>query len=189
MLNNMIGAAARMKELINDLLSYSQLQQQKLTFEQVDLNVLLEDIVREMDLVIKEKNATVEIANLPSVHGNTLRLRQLFSNLISNSLKYSKKDVPPEIQVTVLPVDDFVQISVRDNGIGFEDEFREKIFGLFERLHTRDKYPGTGIGLSICKRIAELHNGNISARSMPNEYACFDVMLPVNKEVLELANH
>lgn len=188
MLNNMALAASRMKELINDLLSYSQLQQQKLLFENVDLNAIMEDIIREMDLMIKEKNATIEVSNLPNITGNSLRLRQLFTNLISNALKYSKKDVSPEIIVTGRPVDDTVVISVHDNGIGFEEEYSEKIFGLFERLHTRDKFPGTGIGLSICKRIAELHHGSISARSVPNEYSIFEVILPLEQEAPATTN-
>ena len=188
MLNNMTLAASRMKELINDLLSYSQLQQQKLLFENVDLNAIMEDIIREMDLMIKEKNATIEVSNLPNITGNSLRLRQLFTNLISNALKYSKKDVSPEIMVTGRPVDDTVVISVHDNGIGFEEEYSEKIFGLFERLHTRDKFPGTGIGLSICKRIAELHHGSISARSVPNEYSTFEVILPLEQEAPATTN-
>lgn len=183
MLNNMTVAAARMKELINDLLNYSQLQQQKLVFDRVDLNEVLEEIIREMDLIIKEKNAIIEIAHLPTIEGNFLRLRQLFANLISNSLKYSKADVAPEIHITCLSSDEQVVVSVKDNGIGFDDTFSEKIFGLFERLHTRDKFPGTGIGLSICKRIAELHHGSISARSVPNEYAIFEVSLPLTQEV------
>jgi hypothetical protein len=177
-----------MKELINDLLSYSQLQQQKLLFESVDLNTIMEDIIREMDLMIKEKNATIEVSNLPNITGNSLRLRQLFTNLISNALKYSKRDVSPEIMVTGRPVDDTVVISVHDNGIGFEEEYSEKIFGLFERLHTRDKFPGTGIGLSICKRIAELHHGSISARSVPNEYSIFEVILPLEQEAPATTN-
>lgn len=183
MLNNMAQAAGRMKELINDLLSYSQLQQQKLIFENVNLNEIMDDILREMDLVIREKNAVVEISNLPNITGNNLRLRQLFSNLISNALKYSKKEIAPEIKVMGKPLEDSVAITVYDNGIGFEEEYREKIFGLFERLHTRDKFPGTGIGLSICRRIAELHRGTISATSVPNEYAIFEVTLPLNQEV------
>ena len=188
MLNNMTLAAGRMKELINDLLSYSQLQQQKLLFESVDLNEIMEDIIREMDLIIKEKSAIIEVSNLPGITGNSLRLRQLFMNLISNALKYSKQDVSPEIIVTGRPVDDTVVITVHDNGIGFEEEFKEKIFGLFERLHTRDKFPGTGIGLSICKRIAELHHGSISARSVPNEYSIFEVILPLEQEASAITN-
>lgn len=192
MINNMTLAASRMKELINDLLSYSQLQQQKLTFDKVDLNDVMDEIIREVDLVIKEKNAILEVAHLPTIDGNFLRLRQLFSNLISNALKYSKTGTPPEIQVTCVASDGEVSIAVKDNGIGFEEIFSEKIFGLFERLHTRDKIPGTGIGLSICKRIAELHNGTISARAIPNEYAIFEVHLPLrqitNASRIALAN-
>jgi PAS domain S-box-containing protein len=179
MLNSMAQAAGRMKELINDLLSYSQLHKQKLQFEDVDLSSLVQEIVRDLDLVIKEKNAVVNIAQLPAVRGNTLRLRQLFSNLISNSLKYSKTDVSPKIDISVEKNGSHYQISVRDNGIGFEEQYREKIFGLFERLHTRDQFPGTGIGLSICKRIVELHQGSISADSVPGEYSIFSVQLPV----------
>ncbi|HEY0653847.1 MAG TPA: ATP-binding protein [Chryseosolibacter sp.] len=183
MLNNMTLAAGRMKELISDLLSYSQLQQQKLKFESVDLNQTISEILKDLDMVIKEKRAIVNVGNLPVLNGNTLRLRQLFTNLISNALKYSKKDIPPVIEVTASIEDDGIVIKVKDNGIGFEEQYREKIFGLFERLHTRDQIPGTGIGLSICKRIVELHNGSIEADSVPNEYAIFSVTLPVSNAV------
>ena len=183
MLNNMTVAAARMKELITDLLSYSQLQQQKLQFEEVSLNNVMQEIVRDMDLTIREKNATVEWSELPDIKGNMLRLRQLFSNLISNALKYSRKDVFPHIEINGAREGDTIVITVKDNGIGFEEEFSERIFGLFERLHTRDQFPGTGIGLSICKRIAELHRGTIFAKSKVNEYSIFEVTLPVNQEV------
>lgn len=181
MLNSMTQAASRMKELINDLLSYSQLQKQKLQFENVDLNVVIQDIIKDLDLVIKEKKAIVSVAKLPDIVGNTLRIRQLFSNLISNSLKYSKKDIAPAIDISVETNDGHCHISVRDNGIGFEEQYSEKIFGLFERLHTRDQFPGTGIGLSICKRIVELHKGKISAESIPGEYSVFSVQLPVTQ--------
>lgn len=183
MLNNMTLAAGRMKELISDLLSYSQLQQQKLKFESVDLNQTLSEIVRDLDMVIREKKAHVTIGNLPVLNGNPLRLRQLFTNLISNALKYSKHDTPPVVEVTATMEEDNIVIKVKDNGIGFEEQYREKIFGLFERLHTRDQFPGTGIGLSICKRIVELHNGSIEADSVPNEYAVFSVTLPVANTV------
>jgi len=183
MLNNMTLAAARMKELITDLLSYSQLQQQKLHFEDVSLNDVMREIVRDMDLTIREKNATIELTELPDIKGNMLRLRQLFSNLVSNALKYSRKDVAPHIEIRGEQQDGTIVITVKDNGIGFEEEFSERIFGLFERLHTRDQFPGTGIGLSICKRIAELHRGTIFAKSKVNEYSIFEVTLPVNQEV------
>ena len=182
MLSTMTTAASRMKELINDLLSYSQLQQQKLAFERVNLNNVMEEITREVELIIREKNAVLEIAELPSIEGNFLRLRQLFANLVSNALKYSKDGVRPKIEITCTTGEGQVTISVKDNGIGFDESFNEKIFGLFERLHTREKYPGTGIGLSICKRIAELHRGAITACSVLNEYAIFDVTLPMTQQ-------
>jgi PAS domain S-box-containing protein len=183
MLSNMTMAAGRMKELINDLLSYSQLQQQKLDFEMVDLNKVMQEIIKDFDITIREKNATIKVDDLPTIKGNTLRIRQLFANLVSNSLKYSRADVPPVIEIAAAPANEHVAISVRDNGIGFEEEYKEKIFGLFERLHTRDRFPGTGIGLSICKKIVELHNGKVSATSIPGEYALFEVTLPLTEEV------
>lgn len=182
-LNNMTLAAGRMKELISDLLNYSQLQQQKLKFEAVDLNQVISEIVKDLDMAIREKKAQVSVGNLPVLNGNTLRLRQLFTNLIANALKYSKPDTPPVIEVNASVEDENIVVKVKDNGIGFEEQYREKIFGLFERLHTRDQIPGTGIGLSICKRIVELHNGTIEADSVPNEYAIFSVTLPVTNTV------
>ena len=186
-IDNMGKAAARMKELINDLLGYSQLQKQHLPFEQVDLNSLVHDIIKDLDLTIKEKKAIVESNTLPSIEGNKLRLRQLFLNLISNALKYTKKEVPPHIQITGSSVNHHVSITVKDNGIGFDEQYKEKIFDLFERLHTRDEFPGTGIGLSICKRIAELHHGTISAISSPGEYSIFEVTMPIKQEESSVA--
>jgi PAS domain S-box-containing protein len=183
MLNNMTMAAGRMKELINDLLNYSQLQKQKLQFETVDLQKIIHDILRDLDVNIRDKKATFEMVDLPVIKGNPLRIRQLFLNLISNSLKYSRPGVPPVILIKARDEGKNILISVRDNGIGFEDKYKEKIFGLFERLHTRDEIPGTGIGLSICKRIVELHNGNITARSVPNDHTVFEVSLPVEQQM------
>lgn len=178
-LANMNAAAGRMKELINDLLSYSQLQQQNLVFEDVDLNVIIQEIIRDLDVAIREKMATIEIDHLPILFGNKIRLRQLFLNLVSNALKYSKQGTPPVVRISASLKGGLVEVSVKDNGIGFKEEYREKIFGLFERLHSRDQIPGTGIGLSICRKIAELHHGSISALSTPGEYAEFKVTLPI----------
>lgn len=181
MMKNMVLAAGRMKELINDLLVYSQLQQQKLQFEAVDLNQIIHEIIRDLDLYIKDKNATIEMEKLPVLQGNRIRLRQLFTNLISNGLKYSKKGVPPRIEITAETDNDRAYIKIKDNGIGFEEQFSEKIFGLFERLHSRDEFPGTGIGLSICRKITELHHGTITAVSSPGEYSEFKVTLPLRE--------
>ena len=182
MLISMTNAAGRMKELITDLLSYSQLHNQDLTFEPVDLNLIIQEVYKDLDVTIKEKDATIKTDSLPLIEGNPIRLRQMFMNLVSNGLKYSKKDIPPNIEVRVTKRGSHVVITVKDNGIGFEDEYKEKIFGLFQRLHTRDQFPGTGIGLSICKRIAELHYGAISADSKVGEFSIFEVTLPVTQE-------
>lgn len=181
-LNSMTTAAARMKELITDLLSYSQLHNQDLTFEPIDLGLLMQEVYRDLDIIIKEKDATIETDDLPFIDGNRIRLRQMMMNLVSNGLKYSKKETPPKIEVRVKTYPNHIILTVKDNGIGFEDEYKEKIFGLFQRLHTRDQFPGTGIGLSICKRIAELHYGTISAASKVGEYSIFEVTLPVTQE-------
>src|SRR5690606_25298267 len=105
---------------------------------------------------VRERHATIEFEELPTLQGNPIRLRQLFANLVSNALKYSRDGIPPVVKIFATTEDEHVCIHVRDNGIGFAEEYREKIFGLFERLHTRDQFPGTGIGLSICRKIAEL---------------------------------
>lgn len=186
MLNNMTLSASRMKELINDLLSYSQLQQQKLPFEPVDLTEIIHDVLRDLDVTIREKNAIIEVPELPVIQGNKLRLRQLFANLISNALKYSRKEVPPHVEISVSAESSTFTFRIKDNGIGFDEQYKEKIFGLFERLHTRDQFPGTGIGLSICKRIAELHQGAITANSIPGESSVFEVTLPAVQEVIIL---
>ncbi len=179
-LNNMASAASRMRELINDLLSYSRLQQQEVAFEEVRLNQIITEVIKDLDLPIREKGAIIEVEDLPPITGNIMRLRQLFNNLISNSLKYSRKGVPPVIHITSSTNSTHLLVKVKDNGIGFEEKHSEKIFGLFERLHSRDQFPGTGIGLSICRKIAELHHGSISASSVLNEYAQFEITLPLN---------
>jgi PAS domain S-box-containing protein len=183
-LNNMTHAASRMRELIQDLLSYSQLHQQKLATEDVDLNATVHDILKDVELTIREKEAVVNVSTLPVVVGNPLRLRQLLVNLISNSLKYTRPEVTPVVDISAEDDGNEVLIKVRDNGIGFDQQYSEKIFGLFERLHSRDEYPGTGIGLSICKKIAELHGGQITASSRQNEYSLFELRLPVNQKVI-----
>jgi PAS domain S-box-containing protein len=188
-LNSMAHAASRMRELIQDLLSYSQLHQQKLPMEEVNLNTIMNDILRDLEVNIKDKEATINIGELPELEGNPLRLRQLFGNLISNSLKYTRPHVKPVVDVLAVQEDDTVVVKIRDNGIGFDQQYSEKIFGLFERLHSRDQFPGTGIGLSICKKIAELHNGQISATAKENEFSLFEVRLPLHQHKVLVTPH
>jgi len=183
-------SAQRMGELIQSVLSYSRLAQNGESTQQVDLNKLIDDIRVDFELAIQEKEATLIVENLPVLNANALQMNQLFSNLISNSLKFSSSR--PEIRITgsrnegrAIPgvpaeLADRVyhHICVRDNGIGFEPEFSEKIFALFQRLHRKQEYAGTGIGLSIVKKIVEQHDGFVSAESQPGEGAAFHIWLP-----------
>jgi PAS domain S-box-containing protein len=181
-LNNMTQAAGRMKELIHDLLAYSELNQREFEFGDVNLDTILEELLKDFDIAIRDKGAIVRKQQLPTIQGNALKLRQLFSNLLSNALKYSKTGVTPQIDITCLQTPDALAITVRDNGIGFDPKQQHRIFELFERLHSRSRYPGTGIGLSMCKRIAELHHGSISAAAEAGEYASFQVTLPLSQQ-------
>lgn len=183
-------SAQRMGELIQSVLSYSRLSKNGEAMQQVNLNKVMEDIGVDFELAIQEKQAMLVVGELPVVGANPLQMNQLFSNLISNSLKFST--AAPEIRITAtlgtgseipqapseMAHRSYHHICVRDNGIGFEPEFSEKIFALFQRLHRRNEYAGTGIGLSIVKKIVEQHEGFISAESHPGEGAAFHVWLP-----------
>lgn len=183
-------ASQRMGELIRSVLSYSRLSENGENLQLVDLNKVIDDIRVDFELAIEEKQAAVVCENLPVLRANVLQMNQLFSNLISNSLKFSNGK--PEIRITSrreagrdIPLagtepreGDYYHITIRDNGIGFEPEFSEKIFALFQRLHRRQEYAGTGIGLSIVKKIIEQHNGFVSAESHPGEGAVFHLWLP-----------
>lgn len=185
------SAASRMRILIDDLLQYSRTSRSKNDFEKVNLNDVIENIVIELSEPIKDKKATIEIKKLPKIKGVVFQLNQLFTNLISNSLKYSKEDISPIIEInskkvssktdTKIPENDsrkFYRIAFTDNGIGFEQEHAEKIFNLFQRLHGKTDYPGTGVGLAICKKIVDNHKGYIFAESTPGEGATFLLYLP-----------
>lgn len=182
----------RMQDLIQDILTFSKLSNDQNTFENSDLNVLVKEVLTEMESFIKEKDANISVETLPSMYVNPGLIRPLFQNLINNAIKYSKKDVQPVIKISAdYPVHadtmnnhnarKFCRIIIEDNGIGFEQEYAEQIFGMFKRLHGKNEYDGTGIGLAICKRIAEEHNGYISAKSKVNEGSSFIVSLPVEE--------
>ena len=185
----------RMQELIQDILTFSTLTMDKRQFEKSDLNELVKDVLNEMDGYINEKNANISVENLPSMYVNPVLIRPLFHNLISNSIKYSKTEVSPVIRISSdyefseaetenngHGNNRYCRIIFEDNGIGFEQEYSEQIFGMFKRLHGKNQYHGTGIGLAICKKIAEEHNGYISAISKVNEGATFIVSLPMHEE-------
>lgn len=162
----------RMKSLIKGLLDYARLgthQPKKL----VNCNYLLDSIQADLFSQIEAADAEIIYQNLPVIYGYETAIRQLFQNLISNALKFRKSNVPPKIHVSALNDDDYWKFEVRDNGIGIEARFTEKIFVIFQRLHGRSDYEGHGIGLSHCKKIVELHNGEISVESVVGEGSRF----------------
>ncbi|SHF14274.1 PAS domain S-box-containing protein [Cnuella takakiae] len=188
-------AAKRMGSLIDDLLSYSQISLRPRTLEAVNMNGLIELVLEDLDLEIEDKRATITVDKLFTVQGHHRQLQQAFHNLIGNSLKYSKPDVAPQIKISCkkmqgnetslhLSVEEgqktFYCLTVRDNGIGFEKEDAERIFHVFTRLHGNAEYRGTGIGLSIVRKVVENHNGYIWAESKPGEGAAFHVLLPID---------
>lgn len=183
----MITATQRMSQLINDLLSYSQLSTKPPAFNTINLKELIQQVQSDLEATIIEKKAKFSIGELPEVKGDPVQLRQLFQNLLSNSLKYGKEDVPPVVFIhsTIVKkeinglLNSFYEIEIADNGIGFEQQHAERIFKVFQRLHGRSEYPGTGIGLAIVQKVIENHNGSITAESEPEKGATFKLYLPV----------
>jgi signal transduction histidine kinase len=188
------AANKRMGGLVDDLLTYSQVSQHPHTLGDVDLNVLMQGILDDLELEIEDKGAKITIDRLATIKGHQRQLQQLFQNLLGNALKYSKPDVPPEIEVRCYtqPGQDtglslspeemqqsFYVIEMRDNGIGFEQADAERIFNVFQRLHGRTEYSGSGVGLAIARKVAQNHGGYITAESAPGEGATFRVYLPV----------
>ncbi len=177
-LARMSGAAGRMQDLIDGLLSYSRLARQEGPRADVELDVLARDVVGDLRLAITDAGGRVELGSLPSVAADPVQMRQLLQNLIANGLKFRREDVAPVVRVEGTSDEDTVTVSVSDNGIGIESRFADRIFEVFERLHPRTAYEGTGVGLAVCRRIAERHGGAISFTSVPGEGSTFTVTLP-----------
>jgi light-regulated signal transduction histidine kinase (bacteriophytochrome) len=182
--SRILNSTVRMANLVDDLLVYSHVTQKPHETESVDLNQKLQKVLEDLELDIEEKNAIVEVQKLPVVKGYRRQLQQLFQNLISNSLKYSKTDVSPHIRIIAEEVAEsgklFHLITIKDNGIGFEQQYANKIFGIFTRLHRKAEYSGTGVGLSIVKKVIENHNGFIRVESTPGVGSTFMVLLPAD---------
>ena len=166
----------RMRNLINDLLDYSSIGQRK-DMVTVDCNKLVEVIQQDMKAKIKDTNTTIDVGKLPIVKGYQTELRLLFQNLISNGIKFSKPGIAPKINISAEEKDGWT-FTIQDNGIGIADENKEKIFNIFQRLHSRSEYEGTGIGLAHCKKIIELHNGELWLNSTPGEGSTFYFTIP-----------
>ncbi|MFC5410120.1 ATP-binding protein [Larkinella bovis] len=187
------NSAKRMQVLVRDLLTYSRLSTQTEPFETVPLARLIKEVLSDLDVSISEQKATIRVGPLPSIPGNSLRLRQLFQNLLANAIKFQKPDQKPLIQISARnPATDelpkeltnqaqrlFLLIEITDNGIGFDEKYKDRIFQPFQRLESRSTYSGTGIGLAICKKVAEIHGGTIDVASQLGQGSTFKVFLPV----------
>ena len=188
----MQAAAARMQGLIDGLLTLSRVTTRGQQFVPVDLAQIAREVLSDLEDRVQRAGAQVEIGPLPTLQADPLQMRQLLQNLIGNALKFRRVDAPPRVKLSGRYVhgrherraggetaDERCRILVEDNGIGFDPKHADRIFGLFQRLHPRDVYEGTGVGLAICRRIVERHGGTISARSTPGEGSTFEVVLPV----------
>ncbi|WNG31130.1 PAS domain-containing protein [Cystobacter fuscus] len=179
----MQGAAARMRRLIDDLLTFSRVSSKARPYTQVDLAVVAREVLTDLESAIERAGATVTLGELPVLEADATQMRQLLQNLVGNALKFRREGVPAVISLrgTVEPRSQRYELVVEDNGIGFEEKFAERIFDVFQRLHGRGQYEGTGIGLAICRKIVERHGGHIRARSTPGEGSAFLVSLPLKQ--------
>ncbi|GAB3707455.1 hypothetical protein GCM10027592_41630 [Spirosoma flavus] len=193
-LERMQAAANRMSVLIKDLLTYSRLSTRKQSAVPVSLSQALASALENLSVIIDETNAQIHVENLPIIQGDPSQLGQLFQNLVSNSLKFRETEIPPIIDITSelvaasnLPATlrfqnatrDYYRIDVADNGIGFDEKYLDRIFQVFQRLHTKREYSGTGVGLAICEKVVSSHGGTITASSHPGKGSTFSIYLPV----------
>jgi two-component system CheB/CheR fusion protein len=192
-IDKITSAANRMKALIVDILNYSRLSAKDNQFERTDLKVMIQELLDDLEFTIKEKNATIMVGDLPEVEVNRGQMRQVLQNIISNAIKFSKKDTDPVIEIfhrklsynnnNNLSPAVFCQLHIKDNGIGFDSKYSKAIFNLFEKLHSKDDYEGTGIGLAIAKKIIEKHRGTIKVSSKIGEGTEFIISLPIEQNM------
>ena len=190
-LTRMQNAAGRMQTLITDLLTFSRVATQVKPFMPVDLGQVTREVVADLEIRIEQVGAQVEVGELPTIDADPMQMRQLMQNLLSNALKFHRPDVPPVVTIEAQRFDEnspspagdsetpaLCQLTVADNGIGFDEKYLDRIFTVFQRLHGRSTYEGTGVGLAVCRKIIERHRGSITAQSSPNCGATFVITLP-----------
>ncbi|MFQ5752416.1 MAG: ATP-binding protein, partial [bacterium] len=183
-----------MQTLINDLLTYSRVTSKAQPFVSVNLARVTQEVLSDLEVRIDEVGARVELFDLPTIDADSVQIRQLLQNLIGNALKFHRKEEAPVIKIqsevlnghdpdngTEAPGNGFCQLTVEDNGIGFDEKYSDRIFGVFQRLHGRSQYEGTGVGLAVCRKIVERHGGSIKAKSKPGQGAKFIVTLPLKQ--------
>jgi signal transduction histidine kinase len=195
-LNRMESAAARMQTLINDLLTFSRVTTRAQPFIQVDLASLVQVVLLDLEVKIAEVNGRMHVGTLPTIEADPTQMRQLLQNLISNALKFHREGVPPVVNISSeyldqppanllgksIPDGGYCRLSIADNGIGFDEKYAERIFTVFQRLHRRSQYEGTGVGLALCRKIVERHKGKIAAKSQVGQGATFIVILPIKQK-------
>jgi PAS domain S-box-containing protein len=190
-LARMQSAAARMQTLINDLLAFARIEIKARPKSSVDLSAVAREVLSDLELQVERSGARVEVGRLPVVEADPLQMRQLFQNLIGNSLKYRHPERQPVVRISAAvlegrgtepyPGGGLCRINFEDNGIGFDEKYLDRIFVVFQRLHGRKEYEGTGVGLAVCRKIVERHGGSITARSTPGSGATFVVTLPARQ--------
>ncbi|MDJ1485266.1 PAS domain S-box protein [Cytophagaceae bacterium YF14B1] len=191
-LERMLSASARMQKLINDLLAFSRVSKQ-MEFVSVNLNTIIQEVLTDLEILIEKNNATILVDELPTIEAQPTQMRQLFQNLISNAIKFRKPDEAPRIHISsevkqikahlsATPGDEILEISVEDNGIGFDVKYLDRIFNIFQRLEGR-KYEGSGIGLAVCRKIATHHGGTITAHSQIGKGSTFVVTLSIKHAI------
>jgi len=182
-LTRMQRAVVRMRLLIDGLLEYSRVLHKSPAFEKVDLKDLVAQVENDLEVAIVESGAEITKSDLPLIEGDRMQMKQLFQNLIANSLKYRKPEISPHITITSeILSDSRVEIRVKDNGIGFQEKYSNQIFQSFKRLHNWSEYEGVGMGLAICRKVVDRHQGSIQAIGAPNEGATFVITLPLKQE-------
>jgi signal transduction histidine kinase len=182
-LERMMNAAQRMRTMIEDLLALASVTTRARPYVGVDLCKVAQTVLDDLEIQINQSGGKVILEELPTVEADPLQMHQLFQNLISNALKFSRSGVPPLVHITCNYIDgNQVEISIVDNGIGFEKESLERILQPFQRLNARNQYQGSGIGLTICQKILERHGGMITASSTPGEGATFTIRLPLEQK-------
>lgn len=188
-LDRIQNSAQRMQVLINDLLTYSRVTTKAQPFATLDLNQVMKQVVSDLEIRLEQSRGHVKWENLPSIQADATQMHQLFQNIIGNALKFYKPDEVPIVTIEAKILDPSplgrpgpaCQISIQDNGIGFDEKYLDRIFTIFQRLHGRHEYEGTGIGLAVCRKIIDRHGGLLTARSSPGQGATFFVTLPINQ--------
>jgi len=194
-LSRVMASAENMRILIDNLLDFSRISRIQQPFTTVNLNFILQQVKNELELTIEETSTKILSDDLPTIEASMSQMKQLFNNIVNNAIKFRKADLQPEISVQSYTLSseekhrhklkcgkEYVGLRFCDNGIGFEPEYATRIFQIFQRLHGKSEYPGSGIGLAICKKITDHHNGIIFAENMPGKGACFTIILPKTQD-------